>query len=109
MQETSSASSKLLHGGLRYLETGHFGLVRKSLLARRAWLEQAPHLCRQLELMIPVYRGQGRPKWILGAGVRLYDWLATGSGFPESRWIPASELKSIRPDLKQEGLLGAYA
>lgn len=109
MQETSSASSKLLHGGLRYLETGHFGLVRKSLLARRAWLEQAPHLCHPLELMIPVYQGQGRPRWLLGAGVRLYDWLATGSGFPESRWIPASELKSIRPDLKQEGLLGAYA
>lgn len=108
MRETSSASSKLLHGGLRYLETGHFALVRKSLLARRDWLKQAPHLCHPLELAIPVYQGQGRPRWLLGVGVRLYDWLAKGSDFPESRWVSARELGMIRPDLKQEGLLGAY-
>ena len=54
MCETSRASSKLLHGGLRYLETGQFRLVGKALHARTDWLELAPHLCHRLEMLLHV-------------------------------------------------------
>lgn len=109
MTETSTSSSKLLHGGLRYLETAQFRLVRKALHARKFWLQQAPHLCHPLEMLVPVYQGVGRPRWLLGTGVRLYDLLAQGSGFPRSRWLAAAEVLKRRPDLKSDGLQGAYA
>lgn len=109
MAETSRASSKLLHGGLRYLETGHVRLVGKSLQARATWLEQAPHLCEQLQLLLPVYRGVGRPRWAIGAGIRLYDMLARGSGFPKGQWMSASEVLARQPGLAADNLQGAYA
>lgn len=109
MAETSRASSKLLHGGLRYLETGHVRLVGKSLQARATWLEQAPHLCEQLQLLLPVYRGVGRPRWTIGAGIRLYDMLARGSGFPKGQWMSASEVLAHQPGLAAANLQGAYA
>lgn len=108
MAHTSSASSKLLHGGLRYLETGQFGLVRKALTARRFWLEQAPQLCSRLELLLPVYADRGRSRWTLGLGVHLYDLLARGSGFPASRWLSRDELLARRPDLRAATLQGGY-
>lgn len=108
MARTSSASSKLLHGGLRYLETGQFRLVRKALSARRIWLEEAPHLCRRLELLLPVYSDSGRSEWLLGMGLRLYDFLARGSGFPDSRWLGSEEVLKLRPDLRITNLRGAY-
>ena len=85
MSHTSQSSSKLLHGGLRYLETGQFSLVQKALQARRFWLEQAPQFCRPLELLFPIYGKRGRPRWQIGIGTKLYDILARGSGFPRSR------------------------
>lgn len=109
MAHTSSASSKLLHGGLRYLETAQFGLVRKALKARRFWLEQAPQLCSRLELLLPVHIDRGRSRWTLGLGVHLYDLLARGSGFPASRWLSRDALLARRPDLRPERLQGGYA
>lgn len=109
MAETSRASSKLLHGGLRYLETGQVRLVGKSLQARAIWLEQAPHLCQQLQLLLPVYRGAGRHRWTIGAGIRLYDLLARGSGFPKGQWLPAEEALALQPGLSAHNLQGAYA
>jgi len=109
MAETSRASSKLLHGGLRYLETGQIRLVGKSLQARATWLQQAPHLCAKLELLLPVYRGEGRSRWTIGAGIRLYDLLARGSGFPKGRWLEPEEVAEMQPGLSQHELLGAYA
>lgn len=109
MARTSSASSKLLHGGLRYLETFQFGLVRKALCARSFWLTQAPGLCERLEFLLPVYSDFGRSKRLLGVGVRLYDMLATGSGFPRSCWLSRQEVLARCTDLRSDGLLGAYA
>ena len=109
MAETSRASSKLLHGGLRYLETGQIRLVGKSLQARATWLQQAPHLCAKLELLLPVYRGEGRSRWTIGAGIHLYDLLARGSGFPKGRWLEPEEVAEMQPGLSQHELLGAYA
>jgi glycerol-3-phosphate dehydrogenase len=72
---TSSASSKLIHGGLRYLEQGHLGLVRKSLLERERLLARNPHLMQPLRLILPHDPAQ-RPMWQLRLGLWAYDHLA---------------------------------
>lgn len=109
MAATSSASSKMLHGGLRYLEHGHFGLVREALRERAWWIGQAPHLARPLELLVPVYRSEGRPAWQLGLGIRLYEVLATGSGFPKGCWHTPEQVVESFPNIRTEGLAGAYS
>jgi glycerol-3-phosphate dehydrogenase len=109
MAETSRASSKLLHGGLRYLEGGHLRLVAKSLQARATWLREAPHLCAPLRLLLPVYADIGRSRWTVGFGIKLYDVLALGSGFPKGEWLSAEEVAVLQPGLIRQGLEGAYA
>jgi len=108
MSATSRASTKMLHGGLRYLEHGHLGLVREALQERSWWIRQAPQLVQPLELLIPIYRNGERAKWLVGAGIRLYDLLATGSGFARGRWYGAAEVALSFPGLQREQLLGAY-
>lgn len=109
MAHTSQSSSKLLHGGLRYLETGQFKLVQKALQARQFWLNQAPHLCHQLELLFPIYQHAGRPRWQINVATKLYDVLASGSGFPKSRWLNAAETLQRNPKLDPNKLLGSYS
>jgi glycerol-3-phosphate dehydrogenase len=75
---TSSASSKLIHGGLRYLEHYEFALVRKALIEREVVLASAPHLCRPLRFVMPHAPGL-RPAWLIRAGLLLYDHLALGT------------------------------
>ncbi len=72
---TSSASTKLIHGGLRYLEHFEFGMVRKALREREVLLRAAPHLIRPLRFVLPHGPGQ-RPAWMIWAGLFLYDRLA---------------------------------
>src|SRR5882757_637132 len=81
---TSSASSKLIHGGLRYLEYYAFGLVRKALLEREVLLRSAPHIMRPLRFVMPHDTGQ-RPAWLIRAGLFLYDRLARREFLPASR------------------------
>jgi glycerol-3-phosphate dehydrogenase len=69
---TSSRSSKLVHGGLRYLQNFDLGLVREALLERRLMVKLAPHLVRPLELVVPAFEG-GRPDRLVGVGLNLYD------------------------------------
>jgi glycerol-3-phosphate dehydrogenase len=80
---TSSASSKLIHGGLRYLETYQFRLVREALLERELLLAAAPHLIHPLEFVLP-HTHAVRPWWMVRAGLYLYDLLAWGSSLPRS-------------------------
>src|SRR5262252_10859331 len=70
---TSSRSSRLVHGGVRYLEHGHLQLVFESSAERRRLLRLAPHLVRPLEFTWPVYRGARVARWKLGVGLTLYD------------------------------------
>ena len=109
MGETSRASSKLLHGGLRYLETGQFRLVGKALHARTDWLELAPHLCHRLEMLLPMYRDKGRSQFTISAGIRIYDVLAMGNDFPRARALKPSEVLALQPGLSPDGLVGAWA
>src|SRR5215475_1913286 len=73
---TSSASSKLVHGGLRYLEHGDFRLVYEALQERRLLLRNAPHLVRPLRFVLPFRAGARVPPWKWRAGLLLYDLLA---------------------------------
>ncbi|MCS6947989.1 MAG: glycerol-3-phosphate dehydrogenase [Steroidobacteraceae bacterium] len=82
-EHTSSASSKLIHGGLRYLELGHFGLVRKSLLERSILLRSAPHLTRSLRFVLP-HDARLRPRWLVRCGLWLYDRLGARDSLPTS-------------------------
>jgi glycerol-3-phosphate dehydrogenase len=83
---TSSASSKLIHGGLRYLEHGQFRLVREGLAEREVLLRMAPHLVHPLRLVLP--QGPGaRPRWIVRAGLFLYDRLGGARSLPGTRQL----------------------
>jgi glycerol-3-phosphate dehydrogenase len=83
---TSSASTKLIHGGLRYLEDFHFGLVRKALLEREVLLGSAPHLMRPLRFVVP-HEEHLRRRWQMRAGLYLYDHLA-----PRRRLAASAEI-----------------
>ncbi|MDF1796772.1 MAG: glycerol-3-phosphate dehydrogenase [Coxiellaceae bacterium] len=80
---TSSYSSKLIHGGLRYLEQNEFKLVKHALSEREVWLHRAPHLIQPLEFILP-YEQHQRPKWILKLGLWFYDHLAKRHSIPAS-------------------------
>jgi len=105
---TSSASSKLIHGGLRYLEYGHLGLVRKTLDERRRLARLAPHRVQPLRFLLPVYRGDRVGLTRLSVGMWIYDRLA-GSRQPVAphRRLGRDEvlrLAGLRPD----GLKGGF-
>ncbi|MET0382708.1 MAG: glycerol-3-phosphate dehydrogenase [Burkholderiaceae bacterium] len=85
-QATSSASTKLIHGGLRYLEHFDFPLVRKALAEREVLLRSAPHIMRPMRFVIPHDPGM-RPAWMIRAGLFLYDHLARREVSPASRAI----------------------
>ena len=95
---TSSASSKLIHGGLRYLEYGEFRLVREALRERAILLERAPHIVRPLSFVLPHAPGM-RPWWMLRAGLFLYDLLASDGSMRRSRGL-AQEDELFRQPLK---------
>jgi len=100
-QHTSSASSKLIHGGLRYLEQFEFALVRESLHEREILLRTAPHLVRPLKFVLPDPPG-GRPWWMIRAGLLFYDLLAGRGGLPRSRGVAKSDTALCAP-LKPAG------
>lgn len=109
MGATSSASTKLLHGGIRYLEQGHFGLVREALRERAWWIEQAPHLAQPIEILMPLYASSRRGKWAMHLGLGLYDWLSGSRRLGTTRWLDPGDVQRRVPGLKAAGLRGAYA
>jgi len=102
-QHTSSASTKLIHGGLRYLEHYEFNLVRKALIEREVLLRAAPHIMWPMRFVMPHARGQ-RPAWMIRAGLFLYDALAKreilpGSGAIDLNTHPAGE--PLKPEFSK--------
>ncbi len=85
-QHTSSASSKLVHGGLRYLEHYEFRLVREALREREVLLRTAPHVVRPIPFILPHSKG-GRPWWMVRVGLKLYDLLAGRGTLPRARSV----------------------
>ncbi len=100
---TSSSSSKLIHGGLRYLETYEFGLVRESLHERETMLKIAPHLCFPLRFFIPITRTQKRPAWLVRIGLLLYDLLSGARLLARSGALSKAQVAAL-PRLKRDGL-----
>src|SRR5262249_10577200 len=103
---TSSASSKLVHGGLRYLEHGDFFLVREALHERRRLLGNAPHLVWPLRFVLPFYAGARVPPWQWRLGLTLHDLLAGSGTLRPSRGLARSRLRREFPDLRRAGLRG---
>jgi len=102
-QGTSSRSSRLIHGGLRYLEYGEFRLVREALHEREILLSTAPHLVRPMKFVLPHVAGM-RPAWMLRAGLFLYDHLAHRQRLAASTAIALDttpEGRAVRPELKR--------
>ncbi len=114
-QGTSSASTKLIHGGTRYLEHYEFSLVREALRERRLLLRLAPHATNPVPFMIPIYRGGPVPAPLIRAGMLLYDALSYDKNWetfpdkrmPRHRYASAKEALRLEPGLKAEGLAGA--
>ena len=103
---TSSRSSRLIHGGVRYLEHGHLRLVFEASAERRRLLAIAPQLVQPLSFLWPVYRGQRLPLWKLGAGLAVYDLLAMFRNVGRHRRLTAAEVLDAEPRLRDDGLVG---
>ncbi|MDP6416533.1 MAG: glycerol-3-phosphate dehydrogenase, partial [Gammaproteobacteria bacterium] len=106
---TTRWSSRLIHGGLRYLEHAELGLVYESLHERETLLKIAPHLVQPIKLLIPIYSGGRRGKLLINAGMWLYDLLSLGKSVPRHEMFTAQEALDELPPLNRDGLLGAAA
>ncbi len=104
---TTSQSSKLIHGGLRYLELFDFGLVQESLRERETLRRLAPHLVRPLPFLVPIYRESSRSLIKVRIGLKLYDWLTPGRKRERYRVLPAVDALSLEPALRAGDLRGA--
>lgn len=98
---TSSASTKLIHGGLRYLEYYEFGLVRKALQEREVLMRSAPHIISPLRFVMPHDKGQ-RPAWMIRAGLFLYDHLA------KRELLPGAEVVNLQKHIAGQPLLADF-
>jgi glycerol-3-phosphate dehydrogenase len=105
---TSSASSRLIHGGLRYLQYGEIDLVRESLRERGILTRQRPHLVHPIQLLIPTFAGMPTPKWMVGAGLIMYDILARDPLFPHPSILSLAKTRRREPGLNAQGLSGGY-
>ena len=106
---TSAASTRLIHGGLRYLEHAELGLVRESLAERERLLKTAPHLVEPLEIVLPLTRASRRGPLTIRLGMWLYDLLSLGKSLPGHRMLGREALLELLPGLEPEGLIAGAA
>ncbi len=104
--QTSEGSSKMLHGGVRYLENFDFALVQEALEEKNLWLKLAPHVCFEREFYVPLYNFSKYRPWMLGIGLFLYDFLSHFQNKPFAILNKEKVLKEV-PSLEHKGLLGA--
>ena len=105
---TSSRSSRLLHGGMRYLAQGRLGLVREASVEKRIIHRIAPHLAEPLPFIFPTYRGNKHwVLWQLKIGVKIYDLLCGGRNLGRSTWLNKAEALQKVPGLAETNLKGA--
>jgi len=99
-RHTSSASSKLIHGGLRYLEHHEFRLVREALAEREVLLAKAPHIVSPMRFILP-HRPHLRPAWMIRAGLFLYDNLGKRKALPRSRGLSFGANSPLKPEISK--------
>lgn len=104
--QTSQGSSKMLHGGIRYLENFDFGLVQEALEEKNLWLKLTPRLCFEREFYLPLYNYSKYTTWMLKAGLLLYDFLSHFQNKPHDM-LSAEEALKVIPSLDPKGLRGA--
>ena len=104
--QTSQGSSKMLHGGVRYLENFDFALVQEALEEKNLWLKLAPHVCFEREFYVPLYNFSKYRPWMLGIGLFLYDFLSHFQNKPFAVLNKEKTLNEV-PSLSPKGLLGA--
>ena len=105
---TTARSSRLIHGGLRYLAHLNIGIVRQDLKEREMLLHHACHLVRPISFLIPLYGPSTFRRFYLGAGLTLYDLLARGASLSPHRWLSRSDTLKMEPTLEPRGLKGAF-
>jgi glycerol-3-phosphate dehydrogenase len=101
---TSSRSTKLVHGGVRYLAQGNIGLVYEALKERGLLFKNAPHLVKEQEFIIPCYDWKSKFMYLIG--LKMYDLLAGNRGFKHSAFLPAKKVLEAIPGLSSKSLLG---
>jgi glycerol-3-phosphate dehydrogenase len=104
---TSSRSTRLIHGGIRYLEHGEFRLVFDACGERRVMRQIAPRMARPLPFLYPIYRGQRPAPWKLRTGMFLYDALSLFRNVQNHRWLDPDEVKQREPLVAGRGLISA--
>jgi glycerol-3-phosphate dehydrogenase len=104
---TSAWSSRLIHGGLRYLEHGELGLVHESLHDREQLLHIAPHLVRPVPFVVPLYPHNHKPAWMFRLGMVAYDALSARKSVPRHRRLGRKAVAVELPSLNRDGLSGA--
>lgn len=104
--QTSQSSSKMLHGGIRYLENFDFALVAEALEEKNLWLKLTPHLCFEREFYLPLYNYSKYRPWMLGCGLFIYDFLSHFQNRPFSILNKDETLDKV-PSLDAEGLKGS--
>lgn len=104
--QTSERSSKMLHGGIRYLENLDFELVFEALHEKNLWIKLTPHLAHEVPFYLPVFKDAKRPLWMIRLGMFLYDFLSSFKNSPHQIKSKKEVLTEI-PNLKENGLSGA--
>src|ERR1700733_10144953 len=104
---TSGRSSRLLHGGMRYLAQGRLGLVREASVEKKILHQIAPHLAQPLAFIFPTYPGTDWPLWQMRIGVKLYDLLCSGKNLGRSSSMSKAQVLQAIPEIVPDGLTGA--
>ncbi len=103
---TSGKSSRLIHGGLRYLKMLDIKLVKESLTERHNLMQMIPHLARPVQFIVPVFKGQGESRRVMNLGLWAYDTLAGKKGLPTHQSLSREELLALEPSLTDQELEG---
>ena len=101
---TSSRATKLVHGGVRYLEQGNIRLVREALMERGRLLKNAPHVCHTLALVVPFYKSW--QKWYYGFGLSVYEWLSGKWSLGKTKLLSKKGTMRNLPGLATDKLIG---
>lgn len=104
--QTSQSSSKMLHGGIRYLENFDFALVWEALHEKNFWIKRAPHLCYEDSFYLPIFKNSARPLWMIRIGLFVYDFLSSFKNSPHRILDREQTMRQI-PGLKSKDLSGA--
>ena len=109
MSGTSSKSTKLIHGGIRYLENFQFKQVKESLIERDFWLNYAPEIVKPIEFIIPIYSSSLRQKWRYKLGLFIYDFLASKKNIAQHQRLTRNQIIENEPNLKDHEIISGYS